>query len=556
MLVVLSMVIPATGVLPTKAGSATQTQQMIDSAIGLRGLNDDIWPMFRHDPANTGCTEYYSPNTNHVKWKVNINTTIGQTTPIIYGDKLYISTGYYYKNEAKVTDLFTTTPLEMLQMLLESQSIEASGLYCLDAETGAYQWSLPMDSPMDPAIVDDKLYVSSMSLSSYTSELFCIDPATGSISWQKQINGLVLSPMVVVDEKIFLTILDLYSYAGSMNCYDLLGTLLWSRPFNGYEVSYFSAPAVHEGKVYCMTVDLYSYFNGNLYCIDEDTGAKLWSKPIYSFAIMFLQSISPVCANDKVYITDFDLYSYIGHLRCLDGETGDVEWTRTFSQSFIFASPAICENNLYITSFEFYSYYSLLHCFDATNGTLQWETSLPSTDFFGFGSPICSADKILLSSGGYASSNEVICLEKENGSFVWNYLLDSEILGHQSIGDECMYAADTDGNVYKFEDVLKITYILGGFLGINAIIRNSGNVSLTNITWSIVVTGGAMGNINKTRTGAIQELRAGKSKIIRLVPVIGMGKFDVLVKATMPMMNLIKKTKQGLVFGSICICLP
>ncbi|MBN1861527.1 MAG: PQQ-like beta-propeller repeat protein [Candidatus Thermoplasmatota archaeon] len=557
MLVVLSAtVIPVAGFLPTQAGYSAQTHQLLDSETGVLGFNDDIWPMFRHDSANTGCTDYYSPNTNHVKWQTNINTQIGQTTPILYADKLYISTGWYYKSETMTNDLFNRTPLDLLQELLQPQTIDNSGLYCLDAKTGAYLWSLPMDSTNDPAIVDDNVYVTSMSLSSYTSELYCLNAKNGNISWKKDINGLVLSPTLVVDEKIFITSLDFYSYAGSMNCYDLSGELLWSSPFNGYELCYFSAPAVYDGRVYCMTIDLYSYFTGNLYCMNEDTGAILWTKPIYSFALLFGQSVSPVCADDKVYITDFDLYSYVGHLRCFDGETGDVEWTHTFTSSLIFASPAISEDLLYIPSFEFYSYYSWLYCFDATNGALQWKVALPGSDYFGFGSAICSADKILLSSGGYASSNELMCLEKENGSFVWNYLLDSETIGRQSFGKDRLYATDVDGNVYMFEDVLKITYILGGFLGINAIIHNSDNTSLYNITWSISVTGGYLGNINRTHSGAIQELRAGKSKIIRLVPIIGMGKFEVLVKATMPMMNMIKKAKQGLVFGSICICLP
>jgi len=550
--------IPVTGLLPTKAGFTGQTKQTNDGNTGTSGLND-IWPLFRHDPANTGCTDYYSPNTNHVTWKKQLNTQIGQTTPLLYGDKLYISTGWYYKSVPKITNLFNITPSppsEILQELLEQQSITAPGLYCLNAKTGEEFWNLSMDLPNDPAIVDNKLYMTAINYSYYSSALYCLDATTGSIIWQKPINGLALSPTIVADEKIFVGSLDISDYSGSMSCYDLSGNLLWNRPYEGSEVSYFSAPAVYEGKVYCITIDLSTYYNGKLYCLNAETGQILWSKPIFSFGLMFYQSISPVCADDKVYVTDFNMYGYAGYLRCFDAETGDSEWTHNFGQSITFSTPALCEGSVYVTSFDFYSYYSWLYRFYATNGTLEWKVALPSSSYFGFGSPICSADKILLSSGGYAATNELFCFEKENGTFVWNYLSDAEILGRQSIGDERAYAADVDGNIYMFEDVLKIRYVLGGFLGIHAIIQNSGNISLTNISWNISVFGGSLDKINRTKSGTIDEIRAGKSKIIRLIPVIGLGKIDVLVKATMPMMNTIKKAKQGLIFGSVCILLP
>jgi hypothetical protein len=79
---------------------------------------------------------------------------------------------------------------------------------------------------------------------------------------------------------------------------------------------------------------------------------------------------------------------------------------------------------------------------------------------------------------------------------------------------------------------------------------------LTNIIWNISVVGGSLGMINRTRSSTIQELQAGKSKIIRLIPVIGLGRVEIIVKATMPDMSTIKKVKQGLILGSVCLILP
>jgi hypothetical protein len=104
-----------------------------------------------------------------------------------------------------------------------------------------------------------------------------------------------------------------------------------------------------------------------------------------------------------------------------------------------------------------------------------------------------------------------------------------------------------------FEDVLKIQDVMGGILGVKAIIQNTGDTSLTSISWTITVKGGSLGMINRTRSGTIQDLRAGKSRIALLLPIIGMGNIEVVVTVTMPSMNMIKKTKQGFVLGSVCL---
>jgi eukaryotic-like serine/threonine-protein kinase len=557
-LVVLSAtVFPVTGLLPTNAGFPDEIPQTLSDPMAAKGP-DDIWPMFRHDAGNTGCSEYYAPNTNHVKWKTNVSAEIGQTTPILYADKLYISTGWYYKGLPKITDLFNNTqpsPSQMLEELFEYQTDANPGLYCLDAKTGEELWNRSLVLPSDPAILDNKIYLTSIDYSLYVSVLYCLDATTGSTLWQKSIEGLVLSPTIVADGKIFIGCLDLYSYSGSMKCYDLSGNPLWNRPFGVYEVSWFSAPGFSDGHVYSMTINLYSYFNGKLYCLNADTGQIQWSKPIFTLGLWYYQTASPVCADGKVYITDFDIYSYGGYLKCFDGATGDIEWTYDLGTSLSLGSPAVTEDSVYITTFDLYGYYSWLYRFDMATGAFIWRVYLPFSSYFGIGSsPVCSADKILLTPGSYyENSSELYCFEKENGTMIWTYSIDSYVMGGPSIGDNIAYIADYEGNIYAFEDVLKIQNILGGILGVKAVIQNTGDISLDDITYNISVNGGYLGKINRTRVGLIQELRAEKSRIVLLIPIIGIGKIEVTVKVTMPEMNTITKTKQGIVLGSICI---
>ena len=107
-----------------------------------------------------------------------------------------------------------------------------------------------------------------------------------------------------------------------------------------------------------------------------------------------------------------------------------------------------------------------------------------------------------------------------------------------------------------FEDVLKIKNVMGGILGVKAIIQNSGDTSLDSVAWTISVKGGTLGMVNRTRSGTISSLPAGKSRFALCLPIIGMGSIEVTVTLTMPSMSVIKKVRQGIVLGSMCLLTP
>jgi hypothetical protein len=73
---------------------------------------------------------------------------------------------------------------------------------------------------------------------------------------------------------------------------------------------------------------------------------------------------------------------------------------------------------------------------------------------------------------------------------------------------------------------------ISGPIGVKAAIKNIGDAAATNVQWTIEVTGGALGRIDKSATGTIASLAIGATGQASLGLIIGLGKITVTVSAT------------------------
>jgi len=433
-----------------------EQQNLIDTTKNGQTESDtDWWPMFRHDPGNTGCSSSLAPNTNELTWKESIWDEIYSTTPVVFNDRLYISTNWYY--DIVDPPNITKTPIsekpslfEIIEDIMTYKDKYYGGVYCLNADNGAPLWNQQMYLPNDPAVVDDDVYVTDFGIYSYFSTLYCLDAGTGSSNWQKSMDGLVFSPTIVADDKIYLGCLDLYSYYGTLECLDLNGNDIWTYTLGPDEVIWNSAPAVCDGKVYFVTSDIYSYSSGNLYCLNAETGQYLWSQPITSSFYSYYGSPSPVCADGKVYAYDFDMYGYYGYLKCFDAETGNPIWS--YNIGWAFSTPAVCGDSIYITSLDLYSYMSWLYRINKDTGALIWKIPLPGVVYFYFSSAPAVGDSMIYMStlDFYSYSTTIYCYDIDDGSLIWSYILDFLSLSSPSIADGRVYMSDYMGNIYAF----------------------------------------------------------------------------------------------------------
>jgi PKD repeat protein len=73
---------------------------------------------------------------------------------------------------------------------------------------------------------------------------------------------------------------------------------------------------------------------------------------------------------------------------------------------------------------------------------------------------------------------------------------------------------------------------LSGGIGINTVIKNNGSGNATNLQWTIKVTGGFLGLINKTFTKTIPTLAVGKETKVRTGMFFGFGSIYITFSAT------------------------
>ena len=251
--------------------------------------SDDWWTMPRHDAANTGCSTTEAPNTNQLNWYFDTHEGVGLSSAAIVEDNVLVVTGSYYDKDLfkNVTKILTpsekTEIIDYIKNKVSNINEQQYGsIFCLDAENGSIKWARQLFLPTDPVVHDNKVYVSTIDLYSYSSYIYCLDLDTGNMIWQQPVSGWILSSMIIYESKLYVGVVDLFSYTGSIYCIDSAsGSTIWTRNFGVYEFLLYGSPAAANGKVFAVPWNFFTYYTSTLYCLDATTGNYIWTKTLY-----------------------------------------------------------------------------------------------------------------------------------------------------------------------------------------------------------------------------------------------------------------------------------
>ncbi len=212
-------------------------------------------------------------------------------------------------------------------------------------------------------------------------------------------------------------------------------------------------------------------------------------------------------------------------------EDGGITWTTQDSgiTNDLFAIQLITSN----VGFAVGEHGTILH---TTTGGYPKDTTPPKTT--------CTLEGEM--SGGIYISDIIVTLtatDNQSGVNYTRYRLDN---GNYTLymtpftvkedGEHVLYfySVDNAGNIenektYTFEikHLLSIDIKITGGMGITVVIKNNGNLSMTNIPWFINITNGFI-IIGKTKTGIIPVLHPKNQTMIKSM-VLGFGKIPIIV---------------------------
>ena len=373
-------------------GNVNIFKSSMDKQNSCDPISIDWWPMFHHDPQNSGFSTSTSPDTDNVLWKNDIGSAI-ISSPAVVDGKLYFgsydhniyclnannssqiwmhSTGDVVVNSPAVAygnvyisswdhnfyclyaingslkwnfsaeDYFDSPTVAYGNIYVCSCSRNLSNLvgylHCLNATDGSINWEFPVITEGDfcPAVANDKVYVADP----INYKFYCINAFTGKEEWNISTNGPILSDPTVAHGNIYINVLEQNkSLFNNFNRADRSYYL--NAPYNLEHNNFFSGD---DNRV------------GRLYCLNASYGYEIWN------TTCFLWNSCPAVAYGKVFVSH-----YGAQILCYDAFNGSLEWNFP-TQSSIYCSPTVADGKVFV-GVGFGPFY----CINATDGSLIWE---------------------------------------------------------------------------------------------------------------------------------------------------------------------------------------
>ena len=221
-------------------------------------------------------------------------------------------------------------------------------LFCLNAKDGSTLWQYKFEVDTQtftaPLTVGGHLYIAN------ENTLYCMDSIKGTVEWRFEGPQTWLSAPTLIDGKLLIGSLDHKLYCVSAND----GKELWDFETGG---SVYAGAAAEDGFVYLASHD------HNIYCLDLKEGKKVWE-----FETGGCVAGAPAVSHGRIYGGSDD-----GSFYCLDARDGKKIWQFQTAGN-VFTSPAISDGQVFVPSL---SNKLTLYCLSTEDAKVHWtfETS-------------------------------------------------------------------------------------------------------------------------------------------------------------------------------------
>ncbi len=273
-------------------------------------------------------------------------------------------------------------------------------------------------------VADDTVFVyctgsEGFSSSDYTY-MVAMNATNGEMLWATEIAlaeyGSWASPAYHNGSIFIASGMHVYRIAGDT------GAILWDYPFSDCCANCNAGPSVSGGRVYVTSfhrsmhpdpsVACPESSEGNLFCLDVETGEELWNT---SYLPPIGHLGTPTTKYGRVY------YGRGANIYCLTMDDGEIVWNTSLKHD-AFSTPVVVDDVVYISTYEFGMGSGGFNCLDAFNGSILWRYPVQRTDSTpAYFAPRDSDKKYIYVVGGCEgfSGSGVYCFNATNGSLLW-----------------------------------------------------------------------------------------------------------------------------------------
>lgn len=332
-------------------------------------------------------------------------------------------------------------------MPLNAQPVVADGrVFALDADSrvrafdaasGRTLWTVKAKPEKEEPVIGGGLAFSGgrLFVTAGFNEVLALNPQDGAELWRVKVSGAVRSSPSAMPDRVYVVTVDNETIA--LDAAD--GKELWTHQGLTETTGLLGAasPAANRDIV------LPAYSSGELYALQAETGATLWSDTVAPMARAGLGTLFsdirglPVIDRGVVIAI-----SYGGRIAAIDERTGERRWDSPIAGS---QTPFVSGNRVFLVTSD-----SESMSLDLSDGKILWRTQLSKykdpEDLEGplvwYGPVLAGGRLMLFSSGGQAAD-----LDPKTGAVLREWSSGQNVIAPPTIAGETLYLLSAGGQL-------------------------------------------------------------------------------------------------------------
>jgi outer membrane protein assembly factor BamB len=331
-ILILSILISNLVLIPANATIQKTTDVMnLGSSTTQSTTNESSWPMYGHDTQHTGYSASSAPNSFSMLWSTSIYDVVISGPPVISEDRMYFyciesiyDNNYYvsfyclntsngdiiWTKQIADTDTATGPAASDGKLFVTAERT----LFALDMYNGEEIWNKTFTRQIysHPSVSNNMVFII------YYRNVSALDEDTGNLVWEQSIPDSLVGPPAINDGYVYL------NSKGGIYCLDeFSGNIIWHDFVSMHQFQAY--PCISEGRIYESYWDTTNDIEFVL-AIDISTREEIWETRVIGVPQKITAGYGNIYVGTESYYDGEKTFFY-----CINGETGEKVWEKDFA---------------------------------------------------------------------------------------------------------------------------------------------------------------------------------------------------------------------------------